>query len=78
MSFHRWLIVVTPQQEQDHPGVGRCLGQKRDAPRARFALRSRAGGEQPPLLRPVVKPAEAHGHEDDKLNQKKHEGPFLC
>ena len=27
-----------PDQEQDHPGVGRCLGHERDAPRARFAL----------------------------------------
>ena len=43
-----------------------------------LALRSLAGGEQPPLLRPAVKPAEAHGREDDhEINRRyEHGEPF--
>ena len=55
------------------PVIASCLGQQRDAPRARFALRSLAGGEQPPLLRPAVKPAEAHGREDDHEIDRRYE-----
>jgi hypothetical protein len=55
------------------PVIASCLGQQRDAPRARFALRSLAGGEQPPLLRPAVKPAEAHSREDDHEIDRRYE-----